>query len=219
MVLRDNYRLALELAVDHGYESVAFPVLGTGGHGYPQAEAVKSAVEAVAEFLGNSRVEPTFVEFVTPDTDVKALLEQALEAESVAPETREHDVFGGLEFKAGVWNGTILINEYPVTVELYGEDVEDRACAPSIKLIRSQTASELVEPVAGEYLDLLNAHWRERSKPYSLSEFLEMLRVVHIGVEDNGHFMISLEAANVFEGHQINLEYDENGQLLDSYFG
>jgi len=42
------FRRALELAGEHGLESIAFPAISTGAFGYPLAEAAKIALRTVA---------------------------------------------------------------------------------------------------------------------------------------------------------------------------
>lgn len=49
------YRNALDLAEEHGVDSVAFPAISTGAFGYPMEEAAEVAVRAVAEVLPRLR--------------------------------------------------------------------------------------------------------------------------------------------------------------------
>ena len=51
-VLASAYRRSLEVAVELGARSVAFPALSTGVYGYPADEAATIAVETVREFDG-----------------------------------------------------------------------------------------------------------------------------------------------------------------------
>ncbi|MBD3581340.1 O-acetyl-ADP-ribose deacetylase [Flavobacterium selenitireducens] len=63
--LASCYRKSLELALENGCKSVAFPNISTGIYGYPKAEAAKISVDAVREFLstGEREISVTFVCF------------------------------------------------------------------------------------------------------------------------------------------------------------
>lgn len=50
-LLSDCYRNALQLAVDNGIKSIAFPNISTGIFGFPKAEACQIAIRTVKSFL------------------------------------------------------------------------------------------------------------------------------------------------------------------------
>lgn len=65
-LLAAAYRRSLELAVESGCQSMAFPALSAGAYGYPMAEAARVALRTVIEFL-NERGKPSLVRFVLFD--------------------------------------------------------------------------------------------------------------------------------------------------------
>jgi O-acetyl-ADP-ribose deacetylase (regulator of RNase III) len=50
-LLRETYLKALNLAFDHGLESIAFPLISTGVYGFPKKIALEIAENAIKEFL------------------------------------------------------------------------------------------------------------------------------------------------------------------------
>jgi O-acetyl-ADP-ribose deacetylase (regulator of RNase III) len=53
-LLRGCYRRCMELALERGLESIAFPAISCGVYGYPIVDAAGIAVDAVAEALAGS---------------------------------------------------------------------------------------------------------------------------------------------------------------------
>jgi len=51
-LLAGCYRRSLELAAEHGAESIAFPCISTGVYGYPAEEAAGIAISTVREVMG-----------------------------------------------------------------------------------------------------------------------------------------------------------------------
>lgn len=58
------YRHSLQLAVDHGLSTIAFPAISCGVYGYPLDLAIPVALDAVKGFAGLARL--TRVAFVSP---------------------------------------------------------------------------------------------------------------------------------------------------------
>jgi O-acetyl-ADP-ribose deacetylase (regulator of RNase III) len=75
-LLASCYRRSLELAVEHGFASIAFPAISCGAYGYPLVLAVPTAVDTVRGFVGLDAL--TQVIFACAGRDVLARYEEAL---------------------------------------------------------------------------------------------------------------------------------------------
>jgi len=62
-VLRSAYRSSLELAREHGLESLAFPLISSGIYGYPYEEAFAVALDEINRFLFKHDMNVTLVMF------------------------------------------------------------------------------------------------------------------------------------------------------------
>lgn len=65
--LRSCYEKSLRLAVENGCASVAFPLISAGVYGYPKAEAIRVALEAMHRFLRNHDMNLSLVIFSPAD--------------------------------------------------------------------------------------------------------------------------------------------------------
>lgn len=50
-ILRSCYVESLKLAVEHGFQTVAFPLISSGAYGYPKDQVLKFAIQTITEFL------------------------------------------------------------------------------------------------------------------------------------------------------------------------
>lgn len=76
-ILANAYRNSLQLAVERGIKSVAFPSISTGAYGYPMEEAAKIALSTVTEFL-KTHPQLKVVHFVLYDQHAYSVYEKAL---------------------------------------------------------------------------------------------------------------------------------------------
>lgn len=49
-LLESAYRSSLQLALEHGVNSIAFPAISTGVYGYPKAAAARIAIDVMREY-------------------------------------------------------------------------------------------------------------------------------------------------------------------------
>ena len=78
-LLASSYRRSLELAVDHGLASIAFPAIICGAYGYPLAQAVPLAVATVRSFERIAALRE--IVFACASAEVLAAYRSALGAE------------------------------------------------------------------------------------------------------------------------------------------
>lgn len=79
-LLRSCYRKSLRLAAEQGFRSVAFPLISTGGFGYPKEEGMRIAVDEIHAFLLNSDMQVYLVVFDSKATQMGKNLYPDLEA-------------------------------------------------------------------------------------------------------------------------------------------
>lgn len=77
-LLASAHRRSLEVAVEHGLRSVAFPSISTGAYGFPIARAAPVALETVAHFLEERPGSLDLVRFVLFSAADLAAYEHAL---------------------------------------------------------------------------------------------------------------------------------------------
>lgn len=62
-LLRSCYESSLALAAENGCESIAFPLISTGCYGFPRAEALRIALDAIRGFLNDHEMMVSLVVF------------------------------------------------------------------------------------------------------------------------------------------------------------
>lgn len=79
-LLRSCYKKSLALAAENGIRSIAFPLISTGGFGYPKEEGMRIAVDEIHAFLLNSDMQIYLVVFDEKATKMGRNLYPDLEA-------------------------------------------------------------------------------------------------------------------------------------------
>jgi O-acetyl-ADP-ribose deacetylase (regulator of RNase III) len=77
-LLASAYRRSLEVAVENGLKSIAFPSISTGAYGYPLEEAAPIALQTISSFLTQD-VSLEWVRFILFDKSILGIYENALD--------------------------------------------------------------------------------------------------------------------------------------------
>jgi len=78
--LRSCYRKSLQIAKEYNIKSIAFPLISTGGFGYPKEEGMRIAVDEIYAFLLKNEMEIYLVVFDSESTMLGEKIYPALEA-------------------------------------------------------------------------------------------------------------------------------------------
>ncbi len=76
-LLASAYRSSLQICLEKGIKSVAFPSLSTGAYGYPLSEAARIALKTIISFLREHQT-PSLVRMVLFGEEAYAAFEEAL---------------------------------------------------------------------------------------------------------------------------------------------
>lgn len=77
-LLENAYRNSLQLAVDHGIRTIAFPSISTGVYSYPLEKAAEIAVDTVVDFYKGHAGDLDFVRFVLFDPKTRKAYDEAI---------------------------------------------------------------------------------------------------------------------------------------------
>ncbi len=77
--LASAYRRSLEVALEHGVKTIAFPAISTGVYGYPIQPAAEIAIRTICD-VASTHDELSLVRFVLFDTGTFKVYEQTLTA-------------------------------------------------------------------------------------------------------------------------------------------
>ena len=100
--LRSCYRKSLQLAKENGIKSISFPLISTGGFGYPKEEGMRIAVDEIHAFLLGNEMDIFLVVFDTKATQLGEKIYPDLEAyidHNYVKEAREEE-YGAACFEA-----------------------------------------------------------------------------------------------------------------------
>lgn len=132
--LTSCYSKSLQLALKHGCESVAFPLISSGNYGFPKGVALQTAVSAISSFLMKHEMNIYMVVFDKEAftlsenmiADVKCYIDEHYVEEVHALEYRDDAAYGDRRF---------------------GRRMQEAVCAPSFVM---EEAMQAAVPAAGK---------------------------------------------------------------------
>ena len=94
--LRSCYKKSLQLAKESNIKSISFPLISTGGFGYPKEEGMRIAVDEINAFLLGNEMEINLVVFDAKSTALGEKIYPELEAyiDQNYVETRDEEEYG-----------------------------------------------------------------------------------------------------------------------------
>lgn len=129
--LRSCYRKSLQIAKENGIKSISFPLISTGGFGYPKEEGMRIAVDEINAFLLGNDMEIFLVVFDAKATQLGEKIYPDLEAyidHNYVKETSEEE-YGDAYF-ASVRLSDSGYEEYLSNAEMIDRRTRKRAEAP-----------------------------------------------------------------------------------------
>lgn len=159
-LLRASYLNSMKRAVENNCESIAFPLISSGIYGYPKAEALRVATEAIRDFLDCNKndIDVTLVIF---DKSAFALSEHLLE------EVRSyiHENYSG-DYEEPRRSRTLLDVEHPLECK-ENEILSSESMSRSIiKEGLDDLVGNLDEPFSTTLLQLIDAKGRTDVEVY-----------------------------------------------------
>ena len=167
-LLRSCYTNSLELAVKNNCESIAFPLISSGIYGYPKAEALQVATDAIRMFISEHDIDVTLVVF---DKAALAVSEELLgEVESYID---EHYVEERKERRRKLLDAErkTLSDKDFISLSMPRLQVrEDAAFAPIMEVQAAASLDDIVgkldEPFSATLLRLIDATGKKDSEIY-----------------------------------------------------
>lgn len=168
-LLHNCYINSLDLAIKNKCESIAFPLISSGIYGYPKAEALSVATNAIKSFLSENDIEASLVIF---DKDAFVLSNELLGAvESFIDEhyVEERNVsgYGKLtSLKARPLTDFVTMNQsVPVAADSFLVTSATRAAAPANARL-DDIVGNLDEPFSATLLRLIDATGKKDADVY-----------------------------------------------------
>jgi O-acetyl-ADP-ribose deacetylase (regulator of RNase III) len=213
-LLRSCYINSLELAVKHDCKSVAFPLISSGIYGYPKAEALRAATDAIRDFISEHDIDVSLVVF---DKTAFEVSEELLgEVESYIDEHYVEERKGRrrelLEVEREALTDAEMISQSMPT-PMMADEVAVREIAPAAPAGArlDDIVENLDEPFSATLLRLIDATGRKDSEIYRRAN---IDRRLFSKMRSNEHYSPSKPTALAF-AVALELTLDQTEDLLE----
>ena len=211
-LLRSCYLNALELAVRHQCESIAFPLISSGIYGYPKAEALKVATDAIADFLGAHDLDVSLVVFDKAAVAVGAELLGAVESYIDEHYVKKHS--GARRQLLDVETDALSIEQREILIKstrLRAVETSEVTVAESISPSLDNLVGNLDEPFSTTLLRLIDATDKKDAEIYRRAN---IDRRLFSKIRSNEHYTPSKPTVLAF-AIALELTLDQTDDLLE----
>jgi len=214
-LLRSCYINSLELAVKYNCESIAFPLISSGIYGYPKADALCVATDAIRDFISEHDIDVSLVVFDKEALTVSEELLRAVESyiDEHYVEEKEHRYsrreFLAVELEA--LSDTDMM-EMSAPLPLMAEEaVFVEAISAPVGVTLDDLVGNLDEPFSATLLRLIDTTGRKDSDVYNRAN---IDRRLFSKIRGNTHYAPSKPTVLAF-AVALELTLDQTEDLLE----
>lgn len=158
--LRSCYQKSLELAKEKNIKSIAFPLISTGGFGYPKEEGMRIAIDEINAFLMENRMEVYLVVFDSKATTLGEKLYPDLEAyidQNYVEVKREEEYGDYAPAEKLSARRTRFAEKRTKGVQAFGGEASMRSSTNALPLMPPHMPQAMPRPVEPTYLSTESA--------------------------------------------------------------
>ena len=166
-LLRSCYINSLELTVKYQCESVAFPLISSGIYGYPKAEALQVATDAIRDFIDENDINVSLVVFDKAAVEVSTELLGEVDSYIDEHYVEEHSASGRrlLDVEEDALSGK-KIESQSMPKQLMADEASEIFWAESVGASLDDLVGNLDEPFSTTLLRLIDTTGRKDADVY-----------------------------------------------------
>jgi O-acetyl-ADP-ribose deacetylase (regulator of RNase III) len=213
-LLRSCYINSLELAVKHKCENIAFPLISSGIYGYPKADALRVATEAIRGFIDEHDIDVSLVVF---DKESLAVSEELLGAVKnyideyyVEKKAQRYSRRELLDVERKSFSDIEMINMSMPLPMMADEAIKEAVSAPASARL-DDLVGNLDESFSATLLRLIDATGKKDSEVYNRAN---IDRRLFSKIRSNAHYAPSKPTVLAF-AVALELNLDQTEDLLE----